>query len=129
MHPSVMREIYGTGRGSRLSNSENRVKSAHAPRRHVAIALLMMVILSGWALDLLHVRIVPLQVHESVASFIDSQRGRWPMFSWLPDVDTTVAHNPLDDSPINFGSVLLMGALCVAGLAGLGFSTPNNKPK
>ena len=122
LHPSVLRELYGDRRKSRSGKSDNYVRQVQSPRRHVTAALLVMTILSCWALDLLQVRVVPRPVHETVASAIDSQRNHLPIFDWLPDVDCTVARNPLDDSPINFGSVLMLGAICVAGLLALGFS-------
>jgi len=128
LHPSVERELFGIRRG-RNGRREVRERHFHLPKRHVAIALLMMLILGSWALDTLHVQWVPRPVHETVASFIDSQRDRVPTFRWLPDVDSVVGSSPIDGSPITFGSVLLLGALCVAGLAAMGLSSPNNAPK
>jgi hypothetical protein len=131
LHPSVERELFGrrSGLDGRHDDTPSGEKRIHLPLRHVAIALLMMMILGCWGLDLLQIRLVPRGAHESVASFIDSQREGLPTLSWLPDVDAVVGHSPIGDAPITFGSVLLLGALCIAGLAGLGFSTPNNRPK
>jgi hypothetical protein len=124
LHPSVERELFGKRRGLN-PRREREARQIHLPKRHVAIALLMMLVLASWALDSLHVLWVPRPVHETVASFIDSQRDRVSTFRWLPDVDSTVGYSPIDGCPITFGSVLLLGALCVAGLAALGFSSPN----
>ena len=124
LHPSVERELFGKRRGLN-KRREATSKQIRLPIRHVAIALLMILVLASWALDSLHVRWVPRPVHEQVASFIDSQRDRVSTISWLPNVDATVGYSPIDGCPINFGSVLLLGALCVAGLAALGFSSPN----
>ena len=95
--------------------------------RQVAIVLLMMMILSSWALDSFHVQFVPRRMHESVASFIDSGRDSCPSSRLLPSVDGIVAHNPLDDSPITFGSVVLLGLICAIGLGVMAFTVTQKK--
>ncbi len=77
-------------------------------------------------MDLLHVHVVPTNLHRNVAALIDDERDRWPILSWLPDCDSEVAHSPVDGSPITFGSMLLMGAICVAGLTGMVCSSQNH---
>jgi len=130
LHPSVERELFGSRRRSRNAGGQTTTdRPMQIPRRHIAIALLMMMVLGTWAMDLLHVHVVPVNLHRNVASLIDGERDRWPVLSWLPDCDTEVAHSPVDGSPITFGSMLLMGALCVAGLAGLICSSQNNHPR
>jgi hypothetical protein len=120
MHPSVIRELYGDRRGSKLRHNGPRGTKLMIPRRHVIAALLVVFIMTSWTLDTMNVRIVPRPVHETVASMIDSQRGHLSVFGWLPDIDCPVAHNPIDDSPVTFGSVVLLGVLCAGGLIALG---------
>ena len=134
LHPTVERELFGSRRKSKFGQRETNhgqtaERQIQVPRRHIAIALLMMVVLSTWAMDLLHVHVVPTNLHRNVASLIDGERDRWPLLSRLPDCDSEVARSPVDGSPITFGSMLLMGALCVAGLTGLLCSAQNNHPK
>ncbi len=122
IHPSVIREMYGDRRGSKMKHEGPRGTQFHIPRRHLVAALLVVFILTSWTLDTMNVRIVPRPVHEAVASMIDSQRDHLSVFGWLPEIDCTVARNPIDDSPITFGSVVLLGTICGGGLLALGFS-------
>jgi hypothetical protein len=114
LHKAVLRELYAkerrAGRRSRMS------------RNHAAVILLMMIILGCWALDSMHVNLVPHSMHQSVAWAIDEEANRWPTSTVVPSIDDTVAHNPIDDSPVTFGSVILLGVVCVGGLLILGFS-------
>jgi hypothetical protein len=126
LHPSVERELFGRRRQSRHHEQAATDKTVQLPRRHIAIALLIMTVLGSWAMDLLHVHVVPTNLHRNVAALIDDERDRWPILSWLPDCDSEVAHSPVDGSPITFGSMLLMGAICVAGLTGMVCSSQNH---
>lgn len=87
--------------------------------RQVAVALLMMMILGSWIVDSLHLQLIPTAMHDTVADFVDTQLSRLPSNNVTPSVDTIVAHNPVDDSPITFGSVVLLGVVCTLGLVGL----------
>jgi hypothetical protein len=89
----------------------------------------MMMILSSWALDSFHVQFVPRSMHDSVASMIDSGRQRFPTNSLPTSVDTIVAHNPLDDSPVTFGSVVLLGIICAVGLAAMALTAGPKNPE
>jgi hypothetical protein len=86
-----------------------------------------MMILASWIADSFHVQFVPRSVHDSVADSIDSMFNRLPSNSVTPDVDSIVAHNPLDDSPITFGSVILLGVVCGVGLLALGITSTQRK--
>ncbi len=87
------------------------------------VLFLMMIIIGSWALDANHVSLVPARTHERFAAIIDAETRSWPI-ARLPSVDAIVAHNPIDQSPITFGAVILLGLVCSIALLTLGFTGP-----
>jgi hypothetical protein len=109
LHKRVQEELYG--KDTCLAGLHPRIS-----RRQIAIVMLMIMIMGSWALDSLHLFIVPPALHESAAELLQSVYRAIPPLHWLPSADTAVASNPIDDSPVTFGSVLLLGVICSVGL-------------
>jgi hypothetical protein len=125
----VRRELFGDSRVRQTQDTEGGRKPVQISGRQVAVVLLMMMILGSWALDSFHINFVPRPVHDSIASMIDTGRESNANSRWWPSVDGIVAHNPLDDSPITFGSVVLLGLVCAVGLGTMAFSMTEKKPE
>jgi hypothetical protein len=126
LHRLVQRELFGTGCGLGSRRRNGGAACVRISRKQVTAVLLMMMILGSWAVDSLHLNLVPRSMHQSVASMIDAECEHLPP-SLIPSIDSTVAHNPLDDSPITFGSVVLLGVVCGTGLLALAVSSTQNK--
>jgi hypothetical protein len=86
------------------------------PLRHVAVVLLMAMIFGCWAMDSLHYSIVPRDIHDAVTDYTDPLTDTLHDARLVPGASQTVAHNPLDGSPITAGSVLLLGVICTLGI-------------
>jgi hypothetical protein len=128
IHKEVERELFGTDWRTRQRPAKVARRSVSLSGKQIAVALLMMMILGSWFMDSMHMEFVPREMHDTVADWVDTQLSRLPSSRVTPTVDTIVAHNPLDDSPITFGSVVLLGVVCVTGLVGMYITSSQPKP-
>lgn len=129
LNEMVQRELFGKSRMRDGREDEGVRKPVQISGRQIAVVLLMMMILGSWALDSFQISFLPRHMHDSVASVLDEGRESNSNSRWWPSVDSIVAHNPVDDSPITFGSVVLLGIVCAIGLGAMALSATQEKAR
>jgi len=129
LNEMVQRELFGKSRMRDGREVEGVRKPVQISGRQIAVVLLMMMILGSWALDSFQISFLPRHMHDSVASVLDEGRESNSNSRWWPSVDSIVAHNPVDDSPITFGSVVLLGIVCAIGLGAMALSATQEKAR
>ena len=124
MHKFVHRDLFCKPRHERgRRRREPNRGGAQLPAQHAAACVLIIIILSSWALDSMHVEWVPRPVHENVAAFTDSMLDRLQQSPLFSAFYSALPRNPIDNSPFTFGSEILLGVLCAGGLIAISASS------